>query len=55
MPVVPEMAFSTRAANLQVGPGGLPELQLISRLQRLISLEKMTALEGRLNGITLSS
>lgn len=37
-----------RVANLHVGSGALLEFQLISKLKRLIPLEKMVALENGL-------
>lgn len=45
-----KIKLSLRIANHQVGPGDLPELPLISRLQRSVPLEGMSALECELQG-----
>lgn len=44
-------AFLSRLANFQEETGDLPELQQITRLQRSVTLEKMTALEDGVYGI----
>lgn len=41
-----------RVARFQMGPGAIPELELISGLQRPVPLEEVTVLEGRVYGIT---
>lgn len=38
-------------ANVQVRPRDIPELQLISRQQRSVSIEKMAAVVGGYSGI----
>lgn len=37
---------STRVANFQLGHGNLPDLQLISRLQKPVHLEEKAALDS---------
>lgn len=38
--------------NSRFRPGGLPELEQISRLQRSVPQEEIAPLEGTVNGIT---
>lgn len=42
------MGSQSRVDNLQMEPGVLPDLQLISRQQRSIFLEEMATWQGRL-------
>lgn len=46
--------FTLTVANLHMGPGDLPKLQLMLKQQRLVPSEETAALEGELYGVISS-